>query len=191
MIASHNQGKVREIRLLLKQYNLEVLSAGDLGVDEPEETENTFVGNASLKARYTAQKTGYPALADDSGLSVDALNGRPGVDTAPYAEKKPGIRDFYWGMERLEKEMNGKTDMACQFNCVLALAWPDLHVEAFHGIVEGDLSFPPRGVQGFGFDPVFVPRGHSVTFGEMDPRKKHAISHRANAFDKLVKGVFG
>lgn len=190
VIASHNQGKVREIGILLAPFGLEVISAGALNVEEPEETEKTFVGNATLKALHAARATGLPALADDSGLSVDALGGRPGVDTAPYAERAPGVRDFPWGMAKLEAEMVGKTDPAAQFNCVLALAWPDDHVEVFEGIVAGSLRFPPSGAQGFGFDPVFVPDGHDITFGEMDPDKKHAMSHRADAFHKLVKGCF-
>ena len=190
VIASHNRGKIPEIAELLAPYGLSITSAADHGVSEPAETEDTFVGNATIKALHTARATGLPALADDSGLSVDALDGRPGVDTAPYAEREPGVRDFPWGMAKLEAEMAGHTDRAAQFNCVLALAWPDDHVESFHGIVEGSLRFPPRGDEGFGFDPVFVPKGHDITFGEMDPAKKHAMSHRADAFKKLVQGCF-
>ena len=191
VIASHNAGKLREIRALLLPYKIEIISAGDLGVEEPEETETTFVGNATLKALHTARATNLPSLADDSGLSVHALNGRPGVDTAPYAEREAGVRDFAYGMAKLEGEMKGKTtDKTAQFNCVLALAWPDEHVEVFEGKVEGSLRFPPSGDQGFGFDPVFVPDGHTITFGDMDPDKKHAMSHRADAFAKLVKGCF-
>ena len=190
VIASHNRGKIPEIAQLLAPYGLTLTSAADHNVSEPEETETTFVGNAALKALHTARATGLPALADDSGLSVDALGGRPGVDTAPYAERSPGVRDFPYGMAKLEAEMAGHTNMAAQFNCVLALAWPDDHVEAVHGLVHGTLRFPPRGAEGFGFDPVFVPDGHDITFGEMDPAIKHAMSHRADAFEKLVHGCF-
>ena len=190
VIASHNAGKVREIGILLAPFGLEVIRARDLDVEEPEETEETFIGNATIKAFHTAREAGLPALADDSGLSVDALDGRPGVHTAPYAEPEPGVRDFAYGMAKLEKEMQGQTNMAAQFNCTLVLAWPDDHTEAFEGKVRGSLRFPPSGTQGFGFDPVFVPNGHDITFGDMDPDKKHAMSHRADAFEKLVKGCF-
>ena len=190
VIASHNQGKVREIRDLLSPFGLEVVSAGDLGVKEPEETEETFIGNASLKALHTAKVTGLPGLADDSGLAVAALDGRPGVHTAPYAETQPGVRDFAYGMAKLGDEMADQTDMAAKFICVLALAWPDEHIEVFEGEVAGHLTFPPRGEMGFGFDPVFVPAGHAATFAELDPADKHAMSHRADAFKKLVAGCF-
>lgn len=190
VIASHNAGKVREIQALLSDYAVNVISAAELNLVEPEETEDTFVGNATLKALYTARATNLPALADDSGLSVDALGGRPGVHTAPYAEREPGVRDFAYGMAKLETEMQGHTNRAAQFNCVLALAWPDAHVEVVTGQVAGTLRFPPSGDQGFGFDPVFVPDGHDITFGNMDPDKKHAMSHRAVAFAKLVKACF-
>ena len=190
VIASHNLGKVREIADLLAAFEVEVVSAGDLGVSEPLETERTFVGNARLKALHTSEATGLPALADDSGLCVDALGGRPGVDTAPYAEREPGVRDFDWAMARLARDMAGKTDRAAQFHCVLALAWPDAHVETFHGQVAGTLNFPPSGARGFGFDPVFVPTGHDRSFGDMDPAEKHAMSHRAQAFAQLVATCF-
>lgn len=190
VIASHNQGKVREIGDLLAPFGLEVVSAGNLQVEEPEETEETFIGNASLKALHTAKATGLPSLADDSGLAVAALGGRPGVHTAPYAEIEPGVRDFAYGMAKLGDEMADQTDMAAKFVCVLALAWPDEHVEVFEGEVTGHLTFPPRGEMGFGFDPVFVPKGHEITFAELDPADKHAMSHRADAFKKLVAGCF-
>ena len=189
IIASHNAGKVREIGDLLARFGLEVASASSLGVEAPEETEDSFIGNATLKALHTARATGLPSLADDSGLAVNALGGRPGVHTAPYAERN-GQRDFAYGMAKLEAEMRGQTNRACQFVCALALAWPDAHVEVFEGQVAGCLSFPPRGDRGFGFDPVFVPEGHEQTFAEMEPAAKHAMSHRAQAFAKLVEGCF-
>ena len=190
VIASHNAGKVREIGDLLRPFDLKVVSAATLGVVEPEETEETFIGNASLKALHTAVATGLPSLADDSGLAVTALGGRPGVHTAPYAETAPGVRDFAYGMAKLEQEMTGLEDRRAQFICVLALAWPDDHMEVFEGAVAGSLTFPPQGDKGFGFDPVFIPEGHEVTFAQMDPAAKHAMSHRADAFAKLVAGCF-
>ena len=190
VIASHNAGKVQEISALLAPFGLNVLSAGDLGVAEPEETEDSFVANATVKALYSCQATGLPALADDSGLCVDALDGRPGVHTARYAERAPGLRDFAYAMAKLEAEMQGKTDLRAHFSCVLALAWPDEPVEVFEGQVSGRLRFPPSGNRGFGFDPVFVPTGYDQTFGDMDPAEKHRLSHRAQAFDKLVQGCF-
>ena len=190
VIASHNAGKISEISNLLAPFNVKIVSASALNVVEPEETEKTFAGNASLKAVHTARATNLPALADDSGLCVSALGGRPGVDTAPFAEREPGVRDFGWAMTRLEQELIGETNRAAQFHCTLALAWPDLHVEIFEGRVSGTLRFPPSGTQGFGFDPVFVPTGHTISFGEMEPEKKHAMSHRAKAFTQLVTNCF-
>lgn len=197
VIASHNQGKVREIRALLSAYGIEPVSAGELGLPEPEETGTTFAENALLKAHAAAQGAGLPALADDSGLCVAALDGAPGVYTADWAETKsfeggPG-RDWYMAMGKVEgklAELGPETDRSAYFTCTLALAWPDGHAEIFEGRVHGSLTWPPRGVMGFGYDPVFVPAGRSETFAELDPNEKHAISHRADAFAKLVDAVF-
>ncbi len=189
VIASHNAGKVREIAELLATFGVTVVSAAALGLPEPEETGTTFAENAELKARAAAQGSGLPALADDSGLAVHALGGEPGIHSARWAETGSG-RDFGVAMEKVEAALTGKADRSAHFACVLALAWPDGHVESFAGRVDGTLVWPPRGVRGFGYDPVFRPDGYDVTFGEMDPAKKHAISHRADAFAKLVAACF-
>ena len=193
VIASHNAGKIREIGALLEPFGVSVVSAGDLGLDEPEETEDNFAGNARIKAHFAAKASGLPALSDDSGITVDALDGQPGVYTADWAET-PNGRDFPMAMTKvwtLLEEKNAPEPRTAAFNCTLCLAWPDGHDELFEGIVRGAVSWPMRGDQGFGFDPIFVPNGHSETFGEMDPAKKHEMSHRADAFAKLVSAVFG
>lgn len=193
VLATHNAGKVREIRALLAPFGVEVVSAGDLGFDEPEETENTFAGNARIKAHYAAKKSGLPALSDDSGIMVDALDGAPGVYTADWAETPQG-RDFVMAMTKvwtLLEENNAPEPRTARFNATLCLAWPDGHDEIFEGQVEGRIVWPMRGENGFGFDPVFLPEGKSQTFGEMDPAEKHEMSHRAVAFAKLVEGCFG
>ena len=197
VIASHNQGKVREIRALLAPYGIEPVSAGDLGLPEPEETGTTFAENALLKARASAEGSGLVALADDSGLCVDALGGAPGVYTADWAEMQtfeggPG-RDWYLAMGKVEGRLaalGAGADRSAAFVCTLALAWPDGQSAVFEGRVAGSLIWPPRGTLGFGYDPVFVPKGQSQTFAEIAPEAKHAISHRADAFAKLVKAVF-
>ncbi|MBA4748519.1 MAG: RdgB/HAM1 family non-canonical purine NTP pyrophosphatase [Sphingopyxis sp.] len=197
VIASHNAGKVREIRALLEPYGIDPVSAGDLGLPEPEETGTTFAENARLKAHASAQASGLPALADDSGLCVAALGGRPGVYTADWAERQafegaPG-RDWYLAMGKVEgllAEQGPDVDRSAYFIATLALAWPDGHDEVFEGRVHGSLTWPPRGTMGFGYDPVFVPVGMVLTFAEIDPVEKLAISHRADAFAKLVAGVF-
>jgi XTP/dITP diphosphohydrolase len=192
VLASHNKGKLVEISALLAPFGVEVVSAGDLGFDEPEETENTFAGNARIKAHYAAQKSGLPALSDDSGIMVDALNGDPGVYTADWAET-PNGRDFPMAMKKVWDLLEGKNatqPRLAQFCCTLCLAWPDGHDEVFEGKVEGRLVWPMRGDKGFGFDPIFVPLGHDITFAEMDPAKKQAMSHRADAFAKFVNGPF-
>ena len=188
VIASHNQGKVREIRALLAPYGIEPVSAADLGLPEPEETEDSFVGNALIKARASATGSGIVALADDSGLCIAALGGAPGVYTADWAETPTG-RDWALAMQKAEDRLaalGSDVDRSAAFVCTLALVWPDGHSEVFEGRVEGTLVWPPRGDLGFGYDPVFVPDGHHQTFAEMDPEAKHAISHRADAFAKLV-----
>ncbi len=193
VIASHNQGKVREITALLGPLGMEPVSAGQLGLPEPEETEDSFVGNATLKALASARGSGMPALADDSGLEVAALGGQPGVYTANWAEKPDGSRDWYMAMEKVEAELQKlgpDVSRDAAFVCTLALAWPDGHVDCFSGRIEGQLTWPPRGTLGFGYDPVFVPGHGSLTFAEIDPSEKHAISHRARAFEKLVAACF-
>ena len=193
VIASHNKGKLREIAELLAPFGVHVTSAGDHGLEEPEETEDTFAGNARIKAHFAAKATGLPALSDDSGIMVDALDGAPGVYTADWAET-PNGRDFPMAMEkvwRLLEEKNAPFPRKAAFNSTLCLAWPDGHDEVFVGRVEGQVVWPMRGDNGFGFDPVFLPDGESETFGEMDPARKHAMSHRAMAFAKFVAGCFG
>ena len=190
VIASHNEGKVREIRALLEPYGIEPVSAAALDLPEPEETGTTFVANAELKALQAADLSGLPALADDSGLCVDALNGDPGIYSARWAGPD---RDFAVAMQRVHNRLMDAGPDAGQdahFICVLALAWPDGHVEQFEGRVEGILVWPPRGDHGFGYDPMFVANGEAESFGEMDPARKHAMSHRADAFAKLVAAVF-
>jgi XTP/dITP diphosphohydrolase len=185
VVASHNQGKVREIIALLAPFNLHVFSAGDIEIEEPEETETTFSGNAALKARWVADRCGHMALADDSGLVVNALDGAPGVYSARWAG--PG-KDFHVAMERVERALKEKnaTDMSAYFVSALALALPHETPRIFEGEIHGHLEFPPRGTKGFGYDPIFVPEGETLTFGEMDPAKKLAMNHRTRAFEKLI-----
>ncbi|MEQ8965575.1 MAG: RdgB/HAM1 family non-canonical purine NTP pyrophosphatase [Azospirillaceae bacterium] len=196
IIASHNVGKVREIGALLSDHVPRVVSAGELGLPEPEETGESFIDNAVLKALASAEDGGAPALSDDSGLAVDALAGAPGIHSARWAVQTDGTRDFGAAMERVmarlaETADGGTIDRRARFVCALALAWPDGHVETVEGRVEGTLVWPPRGDHGFGYDPIFVPDGFEETFGEMDPAVKHAISHRADAFAKLRARCFG
>jgi XTP/dITP diphosphohydrolase len=191
VIASHNAGKVREINALLAGHGIEAISAADLDLPEPEETGTTFVANAELKALQAADLSALPALADDSGLCVEALNGDPGVYTANWAETPTG-RDWNLAMTKVEQALAAKgpeASRAAHFVCVLALAWPDGHVQWFEGRAEGTLTWPPRGKVGFGYDPVFVPAGSDLTFAEMAPEAKHAISHRAAAFAQLTAAV--
>ena len=186
IVASHNAGKIREIKELVSPYGVEAVSAAELGLKDPEETEKTFAGNAILKAKAAAEASGAPALSDDSGLEVAALGGAPGIYSARWAETPSG-RDFGFGMEkiRLKLEESGAADRRARFVCALCVAWPDGETAVFEDEVRGTLTFPPRGDQGFGYDPIFIPDGFDVTFGEMDPRQKHAMSHRADAFAKL------
>jgi len=186
VIASHNPGKIVEIGDLLAPFDVEAVGAGALGLDEPDETGTTFEENAELKARLAAEASGLPALADDSGLVVPALDGAPGIYSARWAG--PG-KDFRIAMERVQREL-GDRDRSAHFVAVLALAWPEQHIENFRGEVRGRLVWPPRGTRGFGYDPIFIPDGYSETFGEIDPAHKHRISHRARAFAKLVAGCF-
>lgn len=193
VIASHNAGKVREIATLLAPYGMEVVSAGALGLAEPEETEPTFAGNARIKSLAAMAASGLPALADDSGFEVAALGGAPGVYAANWAEAYPGAkRDFAMAMARVEREVaaSGSADRRARFVACLSLAWTDGHTEEFFGYAEGEISFPPRGDRGFGYDPIFVPTGYQETFGEMDPDLKAEMSHRGEAFRKLVASAF-
>jgi XTP/dITP diphosphohydrolase len=193
VIASHNAGKVREIGALLAPFGVSVVSAGDLGLEEPVETEDNFAGNARIKAHFAAQASNLPALSDDSGIIVDALDGAPGVYTADWAETPHG-RDFPMAMTKvwqLLEERAAPEPRTARFSCTLCLAFPDGRDEIFDGTVEGRVVWPMRGDQGFGFDPVFLPNGETETFGEMDPVKKHAMSHRAVAFKKFVDACFG
>lgn len=206
VIASHNKGKIREIAALLGPYGVEPVSAGALDLPEPEETGTSFVANAELKALQAADLSGLPALADDSGLCVDALDGAPGIFSARWGLPDPGIaglapvpaddpqsRDFMRAMRRVWDQLSALppgTSHAAHFTCALALAWPDGHVQWFEGRVHGTLVWPPRGERGFGYDPMFVADGHTMTFGEMEPAEKHAISHRADAFRQLVAAIF-
>lgn len=205
VIASHNVGKVREIRDLLGPYGIEPVSAAELDLPEPDEIGVTFVDNAALKAREAADLSGLPALADDSGLCVEALDGRPGIFSARWAlaadPRVPpaagpgeidGPRDFDLAMRRVWEELEAvgpEASRNAHFVCALAICWPDGRSETFEGRVEGSLVWPPRGGRGFGYDPMFVPAGRDLTFGEIDPAEKHRISHRADAFRKLVAAL--
>ena len=188
VIATHNAGKLREIRALLAPFGIECVGAAELDLPEPEEIGVTFVDNAELKARAAADLSGLPALADDSGLSVDALHGLPGIFAARWAEDDQGNRDFGRAMERVWREVEAAGPDAghdAHFVCALSLAWPDGEVNSFEGKVHGTLVWPPRGDHGFGYDPMFVATGMDQTFGEIEPAAKHAISHRAEAFKLL------
>jgi XTP/dITP diphosphohydrolase len=193
VIASHNPGKVREIGELLQPLGFSVVSAGELGLPEPEETGTTFAENALIKARAAAAASGLPALADDSGLCVDALDGAPGIHSARWGGPE---KDFAMAMRLIEEKLQaaGATTpdrRRAHFVCALALAWPDGEARVFEGEVHGRLVWPPRGEKGFGYDPVFVPEGHELTFAEMEPEKKHAMSHRARAFERLIDWLSG
>ncbi|WP_294533588.1 RdgB/HAM1 family non-canonical purine NTP pyrophosphatase [uncultured Rhodoblastus sp.] len=196
VIATHNAGKLREMRELLTPYGIEAVSSGDLGLDEPEETGADFVANALIKARAAAMASGLPALADDSGVCVDALDGAPGIYSARWAGE---AKDFYAAMARMESEVekSGSPSRRAHFVSALALVWPDGEEFSVEGKVFGDLTFPPRGTAGFGYDPCFTPDGHDRTFGEMSAEEKHgipadgaqALSHRARAFQLLAKNL--
>jgi XTP/dITP diphosphohydrolase len=193
VIATHNGGKLREIAALMEPLGIACVGAEELGLPEPEEIGNSFADNADLKAREAADLSGLPALADDSGLCVDALHGRPGIFSARWAEDENGNRDWMRAMEKVWREVEATepdAPAAAHFACALALAWPnDGQAETFDGRVDGILVWPPRGERGFGYDPMFVPVGYEQSFGELDPDLKHAISHRADAFRKLVQAL--
>jgi XTP/dITP diphosphohydrolase len=187
VLASHNPGKVREFNDLLAPYGADVVSAGTLGLPEPEETEDSFIGNARLKALAATTASGLPALADDSGLAVHALDGAPGIYSARWAGP---TKDFDAAMAKVIALLQPAKDRQAEFVCALALAWPDGHCETFEGRIAGTIIDAPRGTQGFGYDPLFLPTGGSLTFGEMAADAKHAISHRAKAFHQLVEACF-
>lgn len=190
VVASHNAGKVREISELLLPYGIEVLSSAQLNLSEPIEDGDTFIANAEIKSRCATKESGLVSLADDSGLVVPALDGAPGIHSARYAYNPwKEERDFEYAMGKLNLEL-GKKDRSAYFVCVLSIAWPDGHVETFEGKVHGALTWPARGENGFGYDPMFIADGHTDTFGEMNPDAKHAISHRADAFKKLIDACF-
>ena len=189
VVATHNRGKLREIVELLAPVGIAVGSAAEHGLPEPEETGTTFVETAELKALAAARGAGMPALADDSGLAVAALGGAPGIYSARWAGPS---KDFGLAMEEVRRRLaaTGERDRRAAFICALTLAWPDGHVESFLGRIDGGLVFPPHGDKGFGYDPIFVPDGYDLTFGELDPEVKHRISHRARAFAQLVEACF-
>jgi XTP/dITP diphosphohydrolase len=188
VVATHNGGKARELAEILEN-RFQLTTAGELGLAEPDETESTFIGNALIKARAAADASGLPALADDSGLSVRALDGAPGIYSARWAGPE---RDFYAAMEKVAERLQETEteDLAAWFTCALALAWPDGPAVVVEGRIDGTLTFPPRGTRGFGYDPIFVPQGHDLTFGEMEPARKDAMSHRARAFAKLKAALW-
>jgi XTP/dITP diphosphohydrolase len=187
VIATHNAGKLREIAELMRPFKVEAVGAGALGLPEPEETGSTFEANAELKALAAATRANLPALADDSGVVVPALGGAPGIYSARWAGPE---KDFMAAMRRIEEGLRGKADRSASFVAALTLAWPDGHCETFRGEIHGNLTWPPRGTRGFGYDPMFIPDGYDTTFGDMDPDAKHAISHRAVAFRKLIQACF-
>lgn len=192
LVATHNKGKLNEIAEILAPYGVTVIGAGEMDLPEPEETEDTFVGNARIKAHAAAEATGLPALSDDSGITIDALNGAPGVYTADWAET-PNGRDFKMAMTRANDELataGANAPRTAQFRCTLVIAWPDGHDEVFEGVMPGQLVWPIRGEHGFGYDPMFQPDGYSITCAEMDPAEKNKISHRGKALAQFVQGCF-
>ena len=193
LVATHNKGKLAEISEILAPHGVTVVGAGEMNLPEPEETEDTFVGNARIKAHAAAKATGLPALSDDSGITIDALDGAPGVYTADWAETGNG-RDFMMAMTRANDEINAKGPDAvrtAQFRCTLVLAWPDGHDEVFEGVMPGSLVWPIRGEGGFGYDPMFMPDGYDITCAEMDKVEKNKISHRGRAVQAFQAGCFG
>jgi len=188
VLASHNKGKLKEIYELFDPFKIQTLPISHFSDNEPKETEDTFIGNARIKAHYAAQHSNLLSLSDDSGIMIDALNGAPGVYTADWAETESG-RDFNRAMTKVWKlldSIKAPKPIKAKFICVLCLAWPDGHDETFEGTISGQISWPMRGKNGFGFDPIFIPDGYEITFAEMEPEKKHKINHRHNAFRKLI-----
>jgi XTP/dITP diphosphohydrolase len=193
LVATHNQGKLEEIAALLEPYGVSVVGAKEMDLPEPEETGTSFAENARIKAHAAAQATGLPALSDDSGIEIDALDGAPGVYTADWAETGSG-RDFVMAMTTAHDmliDRQAPEPWTARFCCTLVLAWPDGHDDVFPGVMEGRVVWPMRGDQGHGYDPIFVPQGHDLTFGQMDRWEKNRISHRADAFRKFIAGCFG
>jgi len=193
LVATHNTGKLEEIAALLQPFGVAVVGAAEMNLPEPAETGTTFVENARIKAHAAAKATGLPALSDDSGIEIDALGGAPGVYTADWAET-PNGRDFVMAMTKTVEKLTASghpRPWTARFCCTLVLAWPDGHDEVFPGTIEGEITWPMRGTQGHGYDPIFQPNGHSISFGEMDRWQKNRISHRADAFEKFVTGCFG
>ncbi|MEM9600593.1 MAG: RdgB/HAM1 family non-canonical purine NTP pyrophosphatase [Pseudomonadota bacterium] len=190
VVASHNQGKVREIRALLEPFGLKTVSAAELDLPEPDETEDSYAGNARLKALAAAIASGHPALSDDSGIDVTALDGQPGIYAARWAEDDAGNRDFRRAMERVHCELGDSEDRSARFVCALCLAFPDGGTTVYEGTCEGEIVWPPRGDKGFGYDPIFIMNGDQQTFGEIDPAEKHAKSHRAAAFRMFLADQF-
>ncbi|AUH33247.1 RdgB/HAM1 family non-canonical purine NTP pyrophosphatase [Paracoccus tegillarcae] len=192
LIATHNAGKLDEMRALLAPRGIEVIGAAEAGLSEPVETEDNFVGNARIKARAAVSATGLPALSDDSGISIDALDGAPGVYTADWAETGNG-RDFGMAMQRTWDELeaiSAPEPRNAQFRCTLVLMWPDGHDEVFEGVLPGRVVWPPRGAEGHGYDPIFMPESHELTLGEMSADQKNTLSHRARAVAKMMAGSF-
>ncbi|TRW98779.1 non-canonical purine NTP pyrophosphatase [Paracoccus sp. M683] len=192
LVATHNAGKLAEMRALLAPRGIEVVGAAEAGLPEPVETEDSFLGNARIKARSAVEATGLPALADDSGISVDALGGAPGVYTADWAETGNG-RDFGMAMARTWRELDAVAapePRLAQFRCTLVLMWPDGHDEVFEGVLPGRVVWPPRGIEGHGYDPIFAPEGHDITLGEMPSEQKNSLSHRARAVAVMMAGSF-
>lgn len=187
VIASHNQGKVREIGELLSPFGVETVSVGELGLPVPVEDSDSFIGNAEIKSLAAAKASGLPSLSDDSGIEVHGLGGEPGIYTADWAGPD---RDFTIGMKAVIDKLGDNPERGANFTCALSLAWPDGHTESFEGKVFGSVTWPMRGDKGFGYDPIFVPKGHSVTFAELEPAEKHAMSHRADAFRQLIDACF-
>ena len=193
LVATHNAGKLEEIAALLQPFGVKVVGAAEMNLPEPDETETTFVGNARIKAHAAAQATGLPALSDDSGLEIVDLGDAPGVYTADWAETETG-RDFVMAMARAHDELvksGAPEPWRARFCCTLVLAWPDGHDEVFPGKVDGRITWPMRGSEGHGYDPIFIPDGYEQTFGEMDRWGKNRISHRADAMARLMAGAFG
>lgn len=192
LVATHNTGKLAEMRALLAPFGVEITGAAEAGLGEPDETEDSFLGNARIKARAAVEATDLPVLADDSGICVDGLNGAPGVHTADWAETGHG-RDFAMAMARTWEKLEAAhvpEPRCAQFRCTLVLMWPDGHDETFEGVLPGRVVWPPRGAEGHGYDPIFMPDGHQVTLGEMSEQMKNSLSHRALAVTKLIEGCF-
>ncbi|MCF3974340.1 RdgB/HAM1 family non-canonical purine NTP pyrophosphatase [Paracoccus salsus] len=192
LVATHNEGKLDEMRALLAPYGVEVVGAARAGLEEPEETEDSFIGNARIKALAAVKATGLPALADDSGICIDALDGAPGIHTADWAETGNG-RDFAMAMARTWEKLEvaaAPEPRTAQFRCTLVLMWPDGHEEIFEGVLPGRVVWPPRGDAGHGYDPIFMPLDQQLTLGEMDPAMKNSLSHRARAVRQLIEGCF-